>query len=271
MTTPVCDTASEPATDKDGRPYANGFRPAVLEWDGWTCADCIRRAVTAPLRGALRRVICPPAAPARSGAAGGPRPLPDGVMTMPEQPESCDEQPEAVRALVGRTITVTEALTGIPNSRPYQLRVTEARMSSDPASGIVLVTGDRLRMDGAPAIRKRGPVVGVTVSFLDGWPEALGLPALPLREWALEAVGLSAYAEHQRAGIAARIVDPGPAYRVTAGKAVEEQAVPGDQVVQRVAEALAEDGMRVDRHADGRTLRLRYDDGRPPVILAPEG
>ncbi|MFI0901896.1 hypothetical protein [Streptomyces sp. NPDC020983] len=29
------------AVDEDGRPYANGFRPAVLEWDGWTCADCI--------------------------------------------------------------------------------------------------------------------------------------------------------------------------------------------------------------------------------------
>lgn len=28
------------ATDEYGRPYANGFRPAVLEWDGWTCADC---------------------------------------------------------------------------------------------------------------------------------------------------------------------------------------------------------------------------------------
>jgi hypothetical protein len=28
------------ATDEDGRPYANGFRPAVFEWDGWTCADC---------------------------------------------------------------------------------------------------------------------------------------------------------------------------------------------------------------------------------------
>lgn len=28
------------ATDEEGRPYANGFRPAVLEWDGWTCADC---------------------------------------------------------------------------------------------------------------------------------------------------------------------------------------------------------------------------------------
>ncbi|MGV9277726.1 hypothetical protein [Streptomyces griseosporeus] len=28
------------ATDEDGRPYAPGFRPAVLEWDGWTCADC---------------------------------------------------------------------------------------------------------------------------------------------------------------------------------------------------------------------------------------
>ena len=28
------------ATDEEGRPYANGFRPATLEWDGWTCADC---------------------------------------------------------------------------------------------------------------------------------------------------------------------------------------------------------------------------------------
>lgn len=28
------------ATDEEGRPYANGFRPATLDWDGWTCADC---------------------------------------------------------------------------------------------------------------------------------------------------------------------------------------------------------------------------------------
>ncbi|MEV6357984.1 DNA cytosine methyltransferase [Streptomyces hydrogenans] len=28
------------ATDEEGRPYANGFRPATYEWDGWTCADC---------------------------------------------------------------------------------------------------------------------------------------------------------------------------------------------------------------------------------------
>ncbi|MFI9311210.1 hypothetical protein [Streptomyces triculaminicus] len=35
------DAAPDTATDPDGRPYANGFRPAVLEWDGWTCADCI--------------------------------------------------------------------------------------------------------------------------------------------------------------------------------------------------------------------------------------
>ncbi|MGC9478835.1 DNA cytosine methyltransferase [Streptomyces sp. WG4] len=41
VSTPVRDAAPEPARDEDGRPYANGFRPAVLEWDGWTCADCI--------------------------------------------------------------------------------------------------------------------------------------------------------------------------------------------------------------------------------------
>ncbi|UQI49800.1 hypothetical protein M1P56_35960 (plasmid) [Streptomyces sp. HU2014] len=40
LSTPV-RTAPDPATDPFGRPYANGFRPAVLEWDGWTCADCI--------------------------------------------------------------------------------------------------------------------------------------------------------------------------------------------------------------------------------------
>ncbi|MEU2380311.1 hypothetical protein [Streptomyces misionensis] len=27
------------ATDEDGRPYANGFQPAVYDWDGWTCED----------------------------------------------------------------------------------------------------------------------------------------------------------------------------------------------------------------------------------------
>ncbi|MGA5579445.1 hypothetical protein ACPCK9_32170 [Streptomyces koyangensis] len=27
------------ATDKGGRPYANGFQPAVSDWDGWTCED----------------------------------------------------------------------------------------------------------------------------------------------------------------------------------------------------------------------------------------
>ncbi|MFE1075132.1 DNA cytosine methyltransferase [Streptomyces sp. NPDC058783] len=41
VSTPVRDAAPEPAMDEDGRPYANGFQPAVLEWDGWTCADCI--------------------------------------------------------------------------------------------------------------------------------------------------------------------------------------------------------------------------------------
>ena len=34
------DAASDVATDEYGRPYANGFRPAVYEWDGWTCANC---------------------------------------------------------------------------------------------------------------------------------------------------------------------------------------------------------------------------------------
>lgn len=190
---------------------------------------------------------------------------------MPEQPEDLDEQPEAVRALVGRTITVTEALSGIPNARPYQLRITAARMASDPASGTVHVTGDRLRMDGTPAIRKRGPVEGTTVWLLDGWTDVLGLPALPPREWVREAAGTPVYSEHQRAGIAAQIVDPGTAYRVTVGDVVEGQAVPGDQVAHRVAEALAENGMRLDRHTDGRTLRLRYDDGRAAVFLTPEG
>jgi hypothetical protein len=147
--------------------------------------------------------------------------------------------------------------------------VTEARMTSDPASGTVHVTGDRFRMDGTPAIRKSGPVEGTTVWLLDGWTEVLGLPALPPREWVGEAAGTSVYSESQRAGIAAQIVDLGAAYRVTVGDAVEDQGVPGDQVAQRVAEALAEDGMRLDRHADGRTLRLRHRDGRPAVILAP--
>ncbi|MFD4795081.1 hypothetical protein [Streptomyces anulatus] len=185
---------------------------------------------------------------------------------MPDQHE---EQPEAVRALVGRTITVTEALSGIPNARPYQLRVTAAEMASDPASHTVHVTGARLRMDGRPAIRKRGPVEKTTVWLLDGWTEILGLPALPLREWVQAAAGTRVYSESQRAGIAAQVVDQGAAYRVTVGDVDEAQAVPGDQVAHRVGEALTEDGMRVDRHADGRTLRLRHEDGRPVVILAP--
>lgn len=189
---------------------------------------------------------------------------------MTEQPEDPDEQPEAVRALVGRTIKVTEALTGIPNSRPYLFRVTDARMSSDPASGMVLVTGDRLRMDGTPAVRKWGST-GLTVAWQDRWTEVLGLPALPPREWMQEAVGLTVYSESQRAGIAALIVDLGAAYRVTVGDVDEGEAVPGDEVARRVAEALAENGVRVDRRADGRTLRLRYGDGRPVVVLAPVG
>lgn len=190
---------------------------------------------------------------------------------MTEQPADLDEQPEAVRALVGRTIPVTEALSGIPDSRPYQFRVTGARMSPDSASGVVWVTGDRLRMDGTPARRKRGPVKNTTIGLADGWPEILGLPPLPPREWVREAVGLTVYAEHQRTGMAAQIVDQGATYRVTVGDIDEDQAVPGDQVAQKVAEALAVDGMRLDRHADGRTLRLRYDDGRPPMFLTPEG
>ncbi|WP_205526057.1 hypothetical protein [Streptomyces sp. S1D4-20] len=36
----ITATATAEATDEEGRPYANGFRPAVFEWDGWTCADC---------------------------------------------------------------------------------------------------------------------------------------------------------------------------------------------------------------------------------------
>ncbi|MEU5748287.1 hypothetical protein ABZ804_22445 [Streptomyces sp. NPDC047726] len=190
---------------------------------------------------------------------------------MPEWPEDPDEQPEAVRALVGRTITVTEVLSGIPNARPYQLRITEACMTADPASGIVHVTGDRFRMDGRPAIRKRGPVEGRTVWLLDGWTEVLGLPALPPREWIAQAAGTPVYSENQRAGIAALVVDTGAAYRVTVGNVTEDQAVPGDQVAHRVAEALAENGMRLDRHVDGRTLRLRYADERPPAFLTPEG
>ncbi|WP_399554035.1 hypothetical protein [Streptomyces anulatus] len=184
---------------------------------------------------------------------------------MPDQHE---EQPEAVRALVGRTITVTEALTAIPNSRPYLFRVTKARMAPDPASHMVEVTGDRFRMDGTPAVRKWGST-GITVHWHDGWTEVLGLPALPPREWAREAVGLTVYSEHQRAGIARLVLDVGATYRVTGGEADEGQAVPGDQVARRVADALAEDGLRVERHMDGRTLRLRHEDARPVVILAP--
>ncbi|WP_152626628.1 hypothetical protein [Streptacidiphilus carbonis] len=41
VSTPVRDGTTDAATDQDGRPYANGFQPAVLAWDGWTCADCI--------------------------------------------------------------------------------------------------------------------------------------------------------------------------------------------------------------------------------------
>ncbi|MFJ6889908.1 hypothetical protein ACIQRC_34385 [Streptomyces californicus] len=41
VSTPVRGTASDAATDPDGRPYAIGFQPATLDWDGWTCADCI--------------------------------------------------------------------------------------------------------------------------------------------------------------------------------------------------------------------------------------
>ncbi|MFI5990340.1 hypothetical protein ACIBAC_00600 [Streptomyces sp. NPDC051362] len=190
---------------------------------------------------------------------------------MPEQPEDLDEQPEAVRALVGRTITVTADLSGIPDARPYQLRITAARMTPDPASHTVHVTGARLRMDGRPAIRKRGPVESTTVWLVDGWTEALGLPALPPREWVQETAGTPVYSERQRAGVAAQIVDQGAVYRVTVGDVDEDQAVPGEQVAQRVAAALAEDGMRLDRHADGRTLRLRYRDGRPGTTLRPVG
>ncbi|MEU6462189.1 hypothetical protein [Streptomyces sp. NPDC046976] len=188
---------------------------------------------------------------------------------MNEQPQDSAEQPEAVRALVGRTIKGTEALTAIPNSRPYLLRVTSARMVPDLESHMVRVTGDRLRMDGTPAVRKRGST-GVTVSWHDGWTDALGLPALPSREWVREAVGLTAYSEHQRAGIARLLVDAGATYRVTSGETDEDQAVPGNQAARRVADALAENGMALDRHANGRTLRLRHGDGRPVVVLAPE-
>ncbi|MFI8186475.1 hypothetical protein ACIF70_39190 [Actinacidiphila glaucinigra] len=156
---------------------------------------------------------------------------------------------------------MTEALSGIPNARPYQLRIIEARMASDPASYIVHVTGDRFRMDGTPATRKHRSVERTTRWLLEGWTEILGLPALPPREWAREAGGTSVYSEHQRAGIAAQIVDLGAAYRVRVGDADQDRAVPGDQVAHQVAEALAEDGKRLDRHADGRTLRLHRGDG----------
>ncbi|MFI8206670.1 hypothetical protein [Streptomyces sp. NPDC085937] len=191
-------------------------------------------------------------------------------MTMLEQPVDLEAEPEAVRALVGRTITVTGALSGIPDSRPYLFRVTSARMSPDVASGVVWVTGDRLRMDGTPARRKRGPVTDIIIGLADGWPEVLKLPPLPPREWVREAVGQPVYADHQRPRMAARIVDQGATYRVTVGNVDEDQAVPGEQVARRVAEALGERGMRLDRHADGRALRMRYDDGRPPVLLTPE-
>ncbi|WP_439081491.1 hypothetical protein [Streptomyces sp. WL006] len=41
VSTPARDTTPDAARDPDGRPYADGFRPATLDWDGWTCADCI--------------------------------------------------------------------------------------------------------------------------------------------------------------------------------------------------------------------------------------
>ncbi|MFF6931656.1 class I SAM-dependent methyltransferase [Streptomyces californicus] len=41
VSTPARDTTPDAATDPDGRPYADAFRPATLNWDGWTCADCI--------------------------------------------------------------------------------------------------------------------------------------------------------------------------------------------------------------------------------------
>ncbi|MGW4362544.1 hypothetical protein ACWEKU_27710 [Streptomyces californicus] len=41
VSTPARDTTPDAARDPDGRPYADAFRPATLDWDGWTCADCI--------------------------------------------------------------------------------------------------------------------------------------------------------------------------------------------------------------------------------------
>ncbi|MFB7896072.1 DNA cytosine methyltransferase [Streptomyces xiamenensis] len=40
MITPARNADTPAAVGENGLPYANGFRPAVLEWDGWTCADC---------------------------------------------------------------------------------------------------------------------------------------------------------------------------------------------------------------------------------------
>jgi hypothetical protein len=181
------------------------------------------------------------------------------------------EQPEAVQALMGRTVTVTPELTGMPRTRPYKLRVTEARMSPAETSGAVWVTGERLRLDGTPARRK---VTGTRhVALLDGWTELLGLPSLPPREWTQVVVGLPLYSESQRNGIAAIEVDEHAAYRVSAvledGTATGGDTITGSEACRVVAARLGRDGTVLDRHEDGKTLRLRHRHGGNHLVLTP--
>ncbi|CAM5628940.1 putative protein OS=Streptomyces griseomycini OX=66895 GN=FHS37_006693 PE=4 SV=1 [Streptomyces griseomycini] len=138
-------------------------------------------------------------------------------------------------------------------------------------SNTVWATGDRLRMDGTPARRKRGN--RCTVALLGGWTEVLGLPALPPREWRMRAVGLTQYAERARRYIALTEIDQLGTYRhaVVGPDGGEEviQVLSGDEVVDLVADVLRHDGVTLERHRDDVTLRLRYADGRPAVFLGP--
>ncbi|MFF8409001.1 hypothetical protein [Streptomyces omiyaensis] len=78
---------------------------------------------------------------------------------------------DAARALVGRTITITRAMTVCGQQQPYKLLIERADVAGE-ASGLVHLHGRKLRMDGTPTRRKNQ---GKAAILAPGWEKHLGI------------------------------------------------------------------------------------------------
>ena len=88
-----------------------------------------------------------------------------------EEVPGAETREAAARTLIGRTILVTPDLTVGGQRQRYKLLVERADVVN-PASGIVLLRGQKLRLDGTPTHRMRKTKVEI---LAPGWEQALGV------------------------------------------------------------------------------------------------